>query len=192
MKKALVVFIGLLIVLSGWRLDVAAAEDDQVFVAPSGEEFAVAQPAEEVQVEEVNSFEMFWPIVAGKTRADSLYGLKRLKENARGWVIFGKTQKASYKVFLGLKRSLEAEKLLMNEEEELATEALEDARRELSEANLLLEKARESNPDATVDQEAYTRLENLKTFLHWLSEKGAGDEFRNLTGEILMEVENLL
>lgn len=68
----------------------------------------------------VDSYELFWPMVAGKTVADGfVYKLKILKENARGSLIFGATQKADYNVFLASKRLLEAEKLLLEKRDDL-------------------------------------------------------------------------
>src|SRR3989304_3599259 len=64
-------------------------------------------------VKAVDSYELFWPMVAGKTTADGfVYTLKILKEDIRGYLIVGSAPRADYKVFLGVKRLLEAEKLL--------------------------------------------------------------------------------
>lgn len=71
---------------------------------------------------EVNSFEMFWPLAAGKTRADGLYFLKNLKENVRGWFIFGAAEKAEYKTLRATKRVLEAEALINDSKFDLAKE----------------------------------------------------------------------
>jgi len=60
----------------------------------------------------VNSFELFWPMVAGKTMQSKVYFLKTLKEDVRGFFIFGSAQKADYDIFLGIKRMLEAEALM--------------------------------------------------------------------------------
>lgn len=66
--------------------------------------------AEDAQV--VNSFELFWPLVAGKTEDTSFYFLKLIKEQVRGWFISGDSKKADYEVLLGTKRILETEALV--------------------------------------------------------------------------------
>src|SRR3989344_5547563 len=51
-----------------------------------------------------DSYMLFWPLTAGRTQGDSIYSLKLLKEQIRGWFIFGDVRKADYAVFLGTKR----------------------------------------------------------------------------------------
>ena len=63
---------------------------------------------------EVNSFELFWPISAGKTTASKMYSLKLWKENLRGSLIFSKARKVDYLIFLSVKRLVEAEALLVD------------------------------------------------------------------------------
>lgn len=71
-------------------------------------------------VKAVDSYELFWPMVAGKTMSDGfVYKLKILKEDVRGYLIFGPAPKADYRVFLGVKRLLEAEKLLREDNKKL-------------------------------------------------------------------------
>lgn len=60
---------------------------------------------------EVNSYELFWPIVAGRVQGDSMYSLKILKEKVRGRLIFSNLRKAEYNTVLSEKRLLEFEKL---------------------------------------------------------------------------------
>lgn len=84
----------------------------------------------------VNSYELFWPLVAGKTMADGfVYQLKILKEDVRGYLIFGPAQKANYQVFQASKRLLEAEKLVLDKKDDLASLTLDKAIALLSAAN---------------------------------------------------------
>lgn len=76
----------------------------------------------------VNSYELFWPMVAGKTTSDGfIYQLKIFKEDVRGYLIFGPTQKANYQVLRASKRLLEAEKLLLDKKDDLASITLDKA-----------------------------------------------------------------
>ena len=62
---------------------------------------------------DVNSYEIFWPVVAGKVQGDSLYSLKLLKEQVRGLFIISDSKKAEYFSFLSTKRLVEFEKLVL-------------------------------------------------------------------------------
>jgi hypothetical protein len=65
----------------------------------------------------VSSFELFWPISAGKVAGEPLYFLKTLKENVRGMLIFSTYKKAEYAITLGEKRVVEAEKLFLEKKD---------------------------------------------------------------------------
>lgn len=62
----------------------------------------------------VSTYELFWPITAGRTMNDSSYWIKGLKESLRGLIIFGDLKKASYNLELSDKRMVEAEKLFID------------------------------------------------------------------------------
>lgn len=89
----------------------------------------------------VDSYSLFWPLSAGRTEADSLYSLKLFKETVQEWFVFGDTKKVDYTILLGTKRVLEAEKLLTEGKNELATKALESAATRYIEAHELAKKA---------------------------------------------------
>ncbi len=91
--------------------------------------------------EQIDSYNLFWPLSAGKTEADSLYSLKLFKETLVGWVTFGDTKKVDYAILLGTKRVLEAEKLLIDGNSELAIKALGQAETRFGEAYDLAKKA---------------------------------------------------
>lgn len=63
----------------------------------------------------VSSFEMFWPVVAGKVSGESMYNLKLLKEKVREVFIFSDYKKADYNIILSVKRVVEAEKLYLTD-----------------------------------------------------------------------------
>src|SRR6185369_12550673 len=117
----------------------------------------------------VNSFDMFWPLVAGKTIESKLYYLKLLKEKIRGMLIFGKAQKADYEVFLGIKRMLEAEVLMKAGKNDLANQTLDKALAKFQAAATDIDSAKSSGeiPQDTKD-EINTRVGNLKKFTNYL------------------------
>lgn len=87
------------------------------------------------------SFELFWPVVAGRTQKDSFYFLKILKEEIRYFSILGKLQKADYTLDIVIKRLLEFEKLFLLEEGKFALETLKRAERKLDIVKLNYENA---------------------------------------------------
>jgi len=72
----------------------------------------VGSEAQREIVQEVRSFDLFWPVVAGKLKGDAVYPLKRLKENIRGILIFDDFKRADYYSFLATKRLVEGEALI--------------------------------------------------------------------------------
>ena len=62
---------------------------------------------------EANSYELFWPVVAGRVKGDSLYPFKLLKEKVRVFLIFDSGAKAEHFSFLSTKRLVEFEKLAL-------------------------------------------------------------------------------
>ena len=117
---------------------------------------------------QISSFELFWPVVAGKTAGDSFYSLKILKEKVRGFLIFGRPQKADYNVFLTVKRSVEAEKLLGEGKIDLANKTLDRAIAEVEKANNIVKEGVDLKKKA---DQMNNRLDNLEIFLPWLLEQ---------------------
>lgn len=114
----------------------------------------------------VNSYELFWPLVAGKTEGDSSYFLKTLKENLRGMLIFGPGKKAEYAVLLGTKRVLEAEKLVDKGSQDLATKTLSRALDQYESAKTNIESIkRDSGALEPSYREISNRLSNMQTYL---------------------------
>lgn len=135
---------------------------------------------------EITSFELFWPVVAGKTMDNPLYILKSLKEKVRGFLIFGKPQKVDYNVFLATKRVVEAEKLISESKRELAVKTLDKA--------VILLKFAETKVSGTLGESISNdtknninkQLENLEIFIPRLIAQDG-----NLVGK-LQEVLNVV
>lgn len=117
----------------------------------------------------VDSFALFWPMVAGKTMQSKIYFLKTWEEDIRGFFIFGSAQKADYDVFLGIKRMLEAEALIKGNVSDLANQTLDAAATQFDNANSKLTDAKNSSQvDQTTKDEINTRVNNLKMFVNSL------------------------
>lgn len=143
-----------------------------VFLLPFGT-FAKDNPQkseEATKAAEINSFELFWPLVAGKTQADGFtYRLKRLKEKFRELLIFSDSAKAEYKTFLATKRLLESEKLLKEDKKDLAASTLREANKTLSSAKQAFSqaKSRGDMPKEVVDN-INNQLININKLAAWL------------------------
>lgn len=118
-------------------------------------------------VSPVDSFDLFWPLVSGKTESDTLYSLKLLKETISGWIIFGDTKKADYAILLGTKRVLEAEKLLNNGKTDLAGKALDRAIAQYS-LGYDLAKQAHSKGKFSAKEVRRDRLINIKRLIDYL------------------------
>lgn len=132
-----------------------------VFAQEEKDESSTALP------EEVNSYELFWPLVAGKTEGDSFYFLKLFKEQVQGWFISGDSKKADYAVLLGVKRVLEAEELIKNNKIDLALKAIERADSQFSKAYNHIKTADSKGKLATGEIQR-ERLINIKILVDYL------------------------
>lgn len=137
--------------------------------------------------ESVNSFELFWPLVAGRTKGDKLYPLKLFKEKLRGFLIFGKPQKADYSLFITTKRILEVEKLAKDDKKELSLATSDVALSELA----IVERNINASGDSiksTVD-DLNLKFDNLETFLPWLitqyNDKDLKDKIQKVMDKIV-------
>lgn len=137
------------------------ASFNDVYAQNNSEATATASPS----ATSINSFELFWPIVPGKTKGESLYFLKRVKENLRGILIFGDPQKADYLMFLGTKRSVEAEKLINDGKKEFAEETIAEAIANLQSAKSKVEKAlQKGSPFSQQAANIFKQAKNIETF----------------------------
>ena len=127
-------------------------------------------------VANVDSFDLFWPLSAGKTMSSKLYFLKTLKEDVRGMLIFGSFQKADYNVFLSTKRVLEAQALIDSGNLSLGNKTLDVFNNKLTEAKDLYSKGKSQGDVPSATKENISKeLTNLETFLKWYSNKNQGD-----------------
>lgn len=64
-----------------------------------------------------SSYELFWPIVAGRVAGEPFYFLKTLKEDIAEKLIFADIRKSDHHLFLSKKRLVETEKLLLEKKD---------------------------------------------------------------------------
>lgn len=145
------------------------------------------------QVEKINSFELFWPIAAGKVMGDPLYSLKSFKESLRELFIFSDLKKGDYNISLSEKRVVEAEKLLLEVKDyQNAQKTLDEAQRRREMALNFIKKGK--NQDQYVvdlEKRLEDSLSKQRALLHYISTyvpeipKSMIDKNVNLLNEIL-------
>ncbi len=129
----------------------------------------VATPTPTPEIEKVNSFELLWPLAPGKTMTSKLYQLKLLKERIRGLLIFGKPQKANYKLLLGTKRLLEAEFLMNSSNKDIADKTLDLGIDDFNKTESNIEAARAgAGMPADIRAEMGDRVTRLTKLVKWL------------------------
>ena len=136
---------------------------------------SIASPTWAQDTEKVNSYELFWPMVAWKTIDDPLYSLKRAKEKVVGILVFGSAKKAEYNAFLGTKRMLEAESLLGLGQEEKAAKTLNLAVSEFTTAKekvLVLGKTR---VPPGIRSNIIDRAARVRDFANFLAKEKEGE-----------------
>ena len=133
-----------------------------------------------------SSYVLFWPIVAGQVKGESLYILKNLKENLREKFIFNDIKKAEYQITLSEKRVVEAEKLLLEKKDSLNAKstlaAAQDAREKVVQ---LIQNAKDNNQSMVDVQDRFRiSLEKQKMLLQFLITQVSSEEKQNLEKNI--------
>jgi hypothetical protein len=139
------------------------------------------------EVQEVSSFDLFWPVVAGKTKDSPVYFLKSLKEKVRGALIFGNPQKADYYCFLATKRLVEGEALVEKGRADLGEEMFGEVVKDLEKARRKIEVARQKGEDLGGNRgNIVKQVTNIETFTLWYRAEGKMSE--GVSGEIISGV----
>lgn len=107
---------------------------------------ATESAEEEYDFASMTTYELFWPIVAGKVPGDRLYSLKIWRDKFIGLLIFSNLKKSEYLKNLANKRLVETEKLLEIGRESYFPETIEKSRNHLEEGLILLFEAPETEP----------------------------------------------
>lgn len=135
----------------------------------------------------VNAFELFWPVTAGKTIDDTWYFLKTFKENLRAVIIFGSDQKADYYTLLATKRLLEADALIKSAQYELADKTLKLSEDKIKAANKEVASIQKNKFGPTIF-EINNKLNNMNTYL--VSIKQSSEKNQLNIDSLLKEINN--
>lgn len=128
-------------------------------------------PSPSPTIAPVNSYELFWPITAGRVMGESLYFLKSFKEDLRELLIFSELKKADYNITLSEKRTVEAEKLFIARKDySNAKNSLDVAQLKREKALELIQRVEKKGRDVENSKNRMTRsLENQRALLHYIA-----------------------
>lgn len=154
--------------LSFIQIDVLAQTGSRVSISIT--------PISSPKIQMVNSFELFWPVAAGRVMGDALYPAKQFKENLREKFIFGNFNKANYKMDLSVKRLLEAEVLYNKKDDTNAEKSLEASKTNIEKAMLLSKAQDKLGNIAELKGRFKSSLDKQKMLLEYLSTQTSGDQ----------------
>lgn len=195
MRKLVLAFsLALLLVFVATPITRAIAlSEDEAMMQDHGSDDMMEEGSDEEMMEthSLNSYELFWPVVAGRTRSNRLYIVKRLKERVRGLLIFGHAQKVDYRISLATKRVLETEQLVAEGREDLASATLSDANEELTKATTTWANISDrSTVSQDMVNELNNKLTNLQTFIPELEQQASQELSASL--EVTLNLVNTL
>lgn len=141
----------------------------------------------------VNSYALFWPITAGRVMSDQLYFLKSLKEQLREMFIFSDIKKAEYNVTLSEKRTVEAEKLfLINQDYSYGKQSLDVAQAKRGKAQDLLMEAQEKGRNVVdLNKIMVSSFERQRELLSYI-ETQVPEEQKSVLSESIDKLNSLL
>lgn len=117
----------------------------------------------------VDVYAVFWPIVPGKTVADSMFWAKQLKEGISGFFSFGNINKSKYQIEIAEKRFVEASRLFENKDYSNALKSLDLNKTARDQALKLKKKAQEEKSDVfDLRNKLVKSLENQQKALKFL------------------------
>lgn len=135
---------------------------------------------EEYDFESMTTYEMFWPIVAGKVPGDRFYTLKLWRDKLGIFLFFDALKKSEYLKQLANKRLLESEKLVEIKRFSFLSKTLEQSYEKLNKGLRLL-TSQELTPQAFWLAEEYKKdLEKHWIILNRMKEKTSGEDLKTI------------
>lgn len=130
----------------------------------------------------VDSYDLFWPISAGRVIGDPLYFIKSLKESLRELLVFGDYKKAEYNITLSEKRLLESEYLFRVKKDFGNTkESVIQAKSKMERAVLYTDKSKVSPDIGTLQQKLSISADKQRRLLNYLIAQGDKDQTKEMS-----------
>jgi len=150
-------------------------------------------PTKEVEYDfsKMTTYEMFWPVVAGKVPGDRFYSLKVWRDNFLGYLYVSPLKKSEYFKQLANKRLLEAEKLLEIGRTSYFSQTLQQSSDYLEKGLNLLFSAPESQSQFWLRGEYEKDLQKHLVVLERMKEKGEENQ-KAVVEESIGKINNLI
>lgn len=146
----------------------------------------------ENSVEKVDVYAVFWPIVPGKTVADSMFWAKQLKENFGGFFSFGDINQSKFQIELSEKRLVEANKLFEDKDYASAEKSLAMNKQNRDKAVALMKKAYEEKRNVDeLKSRLVSSLENQQMVIQYLASQVPEDqasELNQIAEELTLQI----
>src|SRR3989304_10001184 len=129
------------------------------------------EPTPSASPTQMSSYELFWPVVAGKVPGDPLYFLKSLKAAVGAKFIFNDLKKADFHLLQSKKRLVEAEKLLIDKKDYAKAESgVKEAKKELEKSmKVLKDVKRKKKPTGDLHGRIISDATNEANFMKYLA-----------------------
>lgn len=148
-------------------------------------------PTEEYDFTKMTTYEMFWPIVAGKIPGDRFYSLKLWRDKMVGFLFFSKIKKSEYLKQQANKRLVEAEKLLEIQRFSYFPQTLEISTDNLNKGLEILMSAPDSQSKFWLSQEYAKDLQKHLVVLGRMNEE-AGKEEKVIIEKSIEKIKDLI
>jgi len=149
------------------------------FVYSQKIEFVEEEVEEEIEegydFASMTTYELFWPVTAGKVPGDKFYNIKRWRDNFLANLFFSKSKKAEYFKQLANKRLVEADKLVELRRYSFLSQTLAESRGNLEKGLELLLLVEEGWPSIWLRSEYKKDLEKHQVILERMKEKVEGE-----------------
>lgn len=130
----------------------------------------------------VDSYDLFWPISAGRVAGDPLYFLKSLKESVRELLVFGDYKKAEYNITLAEKRLLESEYLFkVKKDLENAGVSVIQAKSKMEKAVLYVGKSEDSSDIGALQRKLSLSADKQRRLLNYLITLGDKEQTKEMS-----------
>lgn len=130
----------------------------------------------------VDSYDLFWPISAGRVMGDPLYFLKSLKESLRELLVFGDYKKAEYNITLAEKRLLESEYLFkVKKDFENTGVSVIQAKSKMEKAVLYVGKSKDSSDISALQRKLSLSADKQRRLLNYLITLGDKEQTKEMS-----------
>lgn len=146
---------------------------------------------EDYDFSSMTTYELFWPITAGKVPGDKFYNLKVWRDKLMGYLFFNPVKKSEYLKQLANKRLLEAEKLVELDRQQFLQETLEKSIKYMKDGLEILSSAEQTSESAWLEDEYAKDLKKHLIVLGRMEEK-AKESQKSIIEDNIKNIDKLI